>query len=63
MSPISFLSIFGLDPLFSTLRIFHVSAKTFKKQMHNSCQLRPWVDCQNPILALIIFYDGQSYGK
>ena len=31
--------------------------------MHNSCQLRPWVDCQNPVLALIIFYDGQSYGK
>ena len=31
--------------------------------MHNSCQLRPWVYCQNPVLGLIIFYDGQSYGK
>jgi hypothetical protein len=63
MSPFSFLSIFGLYPLFSTLQIFHVSAKTFKKQMHNSCQPRPWLVWQNPALALIISNDGQSYGK
>jgi len=55
MSPFSFLSIFGLCPLFSAIQVFHVNAKTGKKQMHNSCQLIPKVDCQNPVLAPIIF--------
>ena len=27
--------------------------------MHNSCQLRPWVDWQNPALAPIIPYDAR----
>jgi hypothetical protein len=63
MSPLSFLSIFGLCPLFSGIQDFHISAETFKKQMHNSSQLHPWVGWQNPVLALIIFHDGRSYGK
>jgi hypothetical protein len=63
MSPISFLSIFGFCPLFSGIWIFHVSAKKFKKQMHNSCQPCPWPDWQNPALAPIIPLRRQSYGK